>query len=77
MRCYVSSCINDSFRLDCGLTAKAKTEQVRLGGYGVEMVVGLMVSVGRWEGCDGVGERRKSVILGAIVHQVTLTLDLA
>ena len=34
MRCYVSSCINDSFRLDCGLTAKAKTEQVRLGGYG-------------------------------------------
>ena len=27
-------------------------------------------------GCDGVGERRKSVILGPIVHQVTLALDL-
>ena len=40
------------------------------------MVVGLMVSVGRGEGGDGVGERQKSVILGPIVHQVTLALDL-
>ena len=35
-----------------------------------------MVSVGRGEGGDGVGERQKSVILGPIVHQVTLALDL-
>ena len=38
----------------------------------------MVVVVGWWSvGCDGVGERRKSVILGAIVHQVTLTFDLA
>lgn len=42
------------------------------------MIWVMMVVVGWWSvGCDGVGERRKSVILGAIVHQVTLTLDLA
>ena len=45
-----------------------------LGGLGRE---GMMVLGERGEvGCDGVGERRKSVILGPIVHQVTLALDL-
>ena len=38
---------------------------------------GMMVLGERGEvGCDGVGERRKSVILGPIVHQVPLALDL-